>query len=128
MFYVLQYALFRQGIGFDQTTGFFFAEKIDSLIGRLWDFFLSKGRWGEYSSVCSLLFMSVLSLGCFVILFLQLIMVLRLRKFISKKESTLHSTTMKRILDSIPDESVTDKEKDLYVERIRIQNLELRWL
>jgi hypothetical protein len=31
----LQYLLFRGGIGIDQTSGFFFMEKVEMLVGRL---------------------------------------------------------------------------------------------
>lgn len=85
-----QYALFRQGVGMDQTTGYFFMEKVDSLISRLWDFLVSK---------------------------------LRLRRMISSKQLDHRSSSIKRIVDSIPNGSAADQ--DLYVERIRIQNLDL---
>jgi len=39
-----KYILFRRGVGVDQTTGYFFMEKMDMLIARFWAWLLRKTR------------------------------------------------------------------------------------
>ncbi|XP_044501321.1 uncharacterized protein LOC123222750 isoform X2 [Mangifera indica] len=39
-----KYVIFRRGIGIDQTTDFFFMEKVDMLIARFWSFLLRRTR------------------------------------------------------------------------------------
>ncbi|XP_071915518.1 uncharacterized protein [Coffea arabica] len=39
-----KYVIFRRGIGIDQTTDYFFLEKVDMIIPRLWTWFLRKTR------------------------------------------------------------------------------------
>ncbi|XP_027153800.1 uncharacterized protein LOC113753760 isoform X2 [Coffea eugenioides] len=39
-----KYVIFRRGIGIDQTTDYFFLEKVDMIIARLWTWFLRKTR------------------------------------------------------------------------------------
>lgn len=34
--------IFRRGIGVDQTTDYFFMEKVDMLIGRFWSFLMRR--------------------------------------------------------------------------------------
>ncbi|KAA3479475.1 aminopeptidase [Gossypium australe] len=40
----LQYVIFRRGIGIDRTTNFFFLEKIDIIIARLWTLLMKRTR------------------------------------------------------------------------------------
>ncbi|KAH9791583.1 Aminopeptidase (DUF3754) [Citrus sinensis] len=37
-----KYVIFRRGIGVDQTTDYFFMEKVDMLIGRFWSFLMRR--------------------------------------------------------------------------------------
>ncbi|KAL2505535.1 Protein of unknown function (DUF3754) [Abeliophyllum distichum] len=39
-----KYVIFRRGIGIDKTTDYFFLEKVDAIIGRLWAWILRKTR------------------------------------------------------------------------------------
>lgn len=39
-----KYIIFRRGIGLDQTTDYFFMEKLDMIIARIWTWFLKKTR------------------------------------------------------------------------------------
>ncbi|KAL5860808.1 hypothetical protein ACOSQ3_002123 [Xanthoceras sorbifolium] len=85
-----KYIIFRRGIGIDETTDFFFMEKIDLLIARLWTYILKR---------------------------------IGLDKFWPKKLSALHKKD-----DEIHTEDDDEKEeetKHLYVERIRLENMDL---
>lgn len=82
-----KYIIFRRGIGIDRTTDYFFMEKVDMLISRLWGWLLG---------------------------------VTRLRRiFFRKPREKLQNDPKKT------DETNSEAEADLYVERIRIENLEL---
>lgn len=43
-FFLFQYIIFRRGIGFDKTTDYFFLEKVDMIISRIWGWILRKTR------------------------------------------------------------------------------------
>ncbi|CAN0924794.1 hypothetical protein LINGRAHAP2_LOCUS34394 [Linum grandiflorum] len=83
-----KYVIFRRGIGIDQTTGYFFMEKVDMLIGRFWAYLLR---------------------------------VTRLGKFLSRKPK-------KQRRDPLTDDDINseDNKDEFYVERIRLENMELR--
>ncbi|XVE84250.1 hypothetical protein DITRI_Ditri16bG0155600 [Diplodiscus trichospermus] len=83
-----KYIIFRRGIGIDRTTDYFFMEKVDMIIARLWAFLLSKTR---------------------------------LDKFLSRRSRRRRNKVPKKD-DEINPES--DSE-DLYVERIRLENMDL---
>lgn len=83
-----KYVIFRRGIGIDRTTDYFFMEKVDMLIARIW-------AW--------------------------LLRVTRLEKVLLRKSSARHKRDPKKD-DEISNEADQD---DLYVERIRIENMEL---
>ncbi|KAF6134009.1 hypothetical protein GIB67_038300 [Kingdonia uniflora] len=85
-----KYIIFRRGIGIDRTTDYFFMEKVDMMIGRLWAWFL-KGT--------------------------------RLHYIFSRKKSA-HSQNNPKKTDEITAEV---EEDDLNVERIRIENMEIRF-
>lgn len=92
-----EYIIFRQGIGLDRTEGYFFTEKLDSLIARFWDSLLQK---------------------------------LRLRRAVSLRqvEQRVVSTdnvNMDRNVETMPNGSNEPYAQDMFVERIRLQNLEL---
>lgn len=92
-----QFVIFRQGVGLDQTSDYFFNEKVDELISRLWDRILTKLRSQR----------AVLS------------------KQSDQKIADGDNRGTNRIFDS-PSDGINDPcEQDLYVERIRMQNLEL---
>ncbi|KAA3455901.1 aminopeptidase [Gossypium australe] len=82
------YIIFRRGIGIDRTTEYFFMEKVDMIIARLWAFLLRLTRLEKLLS--------------------------RRSRGRNKKEPTKD--------DEINPE--TDSE-DLYVERIRLENMDL---
>ncbi|XP_052180227.1 uncharacterized protein LOC127793517 [Diospyros lotus] len=83
----LGYVIFRRGIGLDQTTDFFFMEKVDMLIGRFWAWLLRKTR---------------------------------LERVLTRK-STLRKKDPKK-----DDETSADiQEDDLFVERIRLETMEI---
>ncbi|KAL5581474.1 hypothetical protein UlMin_013916 [Ulmus minor] len=42
--FVDKYVIFRRGIGLDQTTDYFFMEKVDMIIGRFWSYILRLTR------------------------------------------------------------------------------------
>ncbi|KAK6912908.1 Protein of unknown function DUF3754 [Dillenia turbinata] len=48
--FVDKYIIFRRGIGIDQTTDYFFMEKVDMLIARLWGSILRLTRLDRYFS------------------------------------------------------------------------------
>ncbi|XP_052180168.1 uncharacterized protein LOC127793472 [Diospyros lotus] len=82
-----KYVIFRRGIGLDQTTDFFFMEKVDMLIGRFWAWLLRKTR---------------------------------LERVLTRK-STLRKKDPKK-----DDETGADiQEDDLFVERIRLETMEI---
>lgn len=81
-----KYVIFRRGIGIDRTTDYFFMEKVDEIIGRLWKLLLR---------------------------------VTRLDRIFSRKSSVRVKKDPKK------DDELITQDEDLYVERIRIQNLKL---
>ncbi|RZC59586.1 hypothetical protein C5167_006887 [Papaver somniferum] len=83
-----KYIIFRRGIGIDRTTDYFFMEKVDMLISRLW-----RG----------------------------LLRITRLQRFFVRKPSIKTKKEPKETDELIPDGD-TD---DLFVERIRIENLQI---
>ncbi|XP_057982537.1 uncharacterized protein LOC131167713 [Malania oleifera] len=83
-----KYIIFRRGIGMDRTTDYFFMEKVDMIIARLWA-----------------LILRITGLG----------------RVLSRKASAWRKKDPKK-----NDEISTEAEQeDLYVERIRIENMEL---
>ncbi|KAK3183913.1 hypothetical protein Dsin_031199 [Dipteronia sinensis] len=83
-----KYIIFRRGIGIDQTTDFFFMEKVDMLISRLWSYLLRQTR---------------------------------LDKLLSRRSSGRRKKDPKK-----DDEIISEVEQDeLYVERHRLENMEL---
>ncbi|CAL5368731.1 unnamed protein product [Camellia sinensis] len=83
-----KYVIFRRGIGIDRTTNYFFMEKVDMLIARLWASLLRKTR---------------------------------LERVLSSKSNARRKKDPKK-----DDEFISETEQDdLYVERIRLQNMEL---
>ncbi|CAN1295914.1 hypothetical protein LINPERPRIM_LOCUS22985 [Linum perenne] len=84
-----KYVIFRRGIGMDQTTGYFFMQKVDMLIGRFW--------------------------AC-------LLRLTRLEKLFLRKPKKQPIT-----LTMDDDEINAEGDRDnFYVERIRLENMELR--
>lgn len=83
-----KYIIFRRGIGIDRTTDFFFMEKLDMIIARIWAWFLR-----------------VIRLNC----------ILSRR---TSRQSRKNSTNTDEI-------TAETGEDDLFVERIRIENMEL---
>lgn len=81
-----KYVIFRRGIGIDRTTDYFFMEKVDEIIGRLWK---------------------------------SLLRVTRLDRIFSRKSSVRVKKDPKK------DDELITQDEDLYVERIRIQNMKL---
>ncbi|KMT07566.1 hypothetical protein BVRB_6g151760 [Beta vulgaris subsp. vulgaris] len=85
-----KYIIFRRGIGIDRTTDYFFMEKVDMMIGRLWAKLL------------------------------RVTGIQRLRSMFSKSgKRTLKDRKKDDDLGYEPD------QEDLYVERIRIQNMDI---
>nr|GMC50904.1 Chromosome partition protein like [Ipomoea batatas] len=85
-----KYVIFRRGIGIDRTTDYFFMEKVDMLIARLWGWLLKKTRLDAL--------------------------------FRRSKRSRRRQREDPKKDDEIIDDTV---DEDLYVERIRIENLEI---
>lgn len=84
-----KYIIFRRGIGIDRTTDYFFMEKVDMIIARI---------WGKILRVTG---------------------IQRLRSMFSKSRQGSMKDRKK------DDEVISDSDQDdMYVERIRIQNLE----
>ncbi|XP_049383319.1 uncharacterized protein LOC125847697 isoform X2 [Solanum stenotomum] len=81
-----KYIIFRRGIGIDKTTDYFFLEKVDMIISRIWGWILRKTR------------------------------------LFSRRSSSRRQKNPKKD-DGINSEA---EDQDLYVERIRIENMELR--
>lgn len=44
LLFLFQYVIFRRGIGIDKTTDYFFLEKVDMIISRIWGWILRKTR------------------------------------------------------------------------------------
>lgn len=88
--FVDKYVIFRRGIGIDRTTDYFFMEKLDMIIARI---------WGKLLRVTG---------------------IQRLRSKFSK--SRQHSMKDRKKDDELRSES---DQEDLFVERIRIQNMEI---
>ncbi|KAK9669822.1 hypothetical protein RND81_13G156900 [Saponaria officinalis] len=84
-----KYVIFRRGIGLDRTTDYFFMEKVDMMIGRLWG---------------------------------KLLRVTGIEKLRSKFSKSRPSVKDRKKDDEINSESDQD---DLFVERVRIQNMEI---
>ncbi|KAJ9683162.1 hypothetical protein PVL29_018947 [Vitis rotundifolia] len=84
-----KYVIFRRGIGIDRTSDYFFMEKVDMIISRLW---------------------------------LMLLKLTRLERFFFRKSHAREKKDPKKN-DEIRTEAEAD---DLSVERIRIENMELR--
>ncbi|KAL5724500.1 hypothetical protein ACHQM5_007752 [Ranunculus cassubicifolius] len=82
-----KYVIFRRGIGTDRTTDYFFMEKVDMIISRLWGWLLR---------------------------------VTRLQRLLSRKRHEELQNDPKKT-----DAFNTDGDAELYVERIRIENMEL---
>ncbi|KAI6700893.1 hypothetical protein NL676_015217 [Syzygium grande] len=83
-----KYVIFRRGIGMDQTTGYFFMEKVDVIIARIWAYILK---------------------------------LTKIEKLLSGWSSARRKRNPKK-----DDEIVTEGEQnDLYVERIRIENMHI---
>ncbi|XP_068665126.1 uncharacterized protein [Aristolochia californica] len=83
-----KYIIFRRGIGIDRTSDYFFMEKVDMIIARLWAWFLRMTR---------------------------------IQKILSRKTSSHTQKDLKKT-----DEITADREgEDLFVERIRLENMEL---
>ncbi|TVU24609.1 hypothetical protein EJB05_27057 [Eragrostis curvula] len=82
-----KYIIFRRGIGIDQTTDYFFMEKVDVIISRVWR---------------------------------SLLRVTRIDRLFSKKRAISKKDTKKT--DEINEDV---EEPDLYVERIRLEKMEL---
>lgn len=80
-----KYVIFRRGIGIDKTTDYFFLEKVDMIIARIWGWILRKTR------------------------------------LFSRRSSSRRNKDPKKD-DEINSEA---EDQDLYVERIRIENMEL---
>ncbi|GJN16854.1 hypothetical protein PR202_gb03878 [Eleusine coracana subsp. coracana] len=117
LFFACQYVIFRRGIGLDRTTNFFFMEKVDVIIGRAWRWFLEKTR---YSIQCINLFWEFIfahpkgqASPCWNF---------RLRKLFSRERKMVGSKTDSKKNDDIAYEV---EDKDLYVERIRLETMEL---
>ncbi|KAL5797299.1 hypothetical protein ACOSQ2_002119 [Xanthoceras sorbifolium] len=88
-----KYIIFRRGIGIDQTTDYFFMEKVDMLISRFWSFLLRRTR---------------------------------LDKLLARR-STGHRTKDPKKDDPKKDDEISSEaeQDDLYVERHRLENMEL---
>ncbi|KAF3621912.1 putative LRR receptor-like serine/threonine-protein kinase RPK2-like isoform X1 [Capsicum annuum] len=85
LLFLFQYVIFRRGIGIDKTTDYFFLEKVDMIISRIWGWILRKTR------------------------------------LFSRRSSS------RRMKDPKKDDGINSEaeDQDLYVERIRIENMEL---
>ncbi|XP_050382711.1 uncharacterized protein LOC126799534 [Argentina anserina] len=86
-----KYIVFRRGVGLDQTTDFFFMEKVDMIIGRFWAYLLRVTRVG---------------------------------KLFTRRSSSRRTKEPKKD-DEITSEANAEEEEDLYVERIRLETMEL---
>ncbi|PKI52501.1 hypothetical protein CRG98_027073 [Punica granatum] len=84
-----KYVIFRRGIGIDRTTDYFFMEKVDMIITRLWAYLLR---------------------------------ITRINKILSRRSRRRPKKDPKKTDEIIPEED----QDDLCVERIRIENMELR--
>ncbi|KQJ86734.1 hypothetical protein BRADI_4g07450v3 [Brachypodium distachyon] len=88
MTYLFQYIVFRRGVGIDRTTDYFFMEKVDVLISRIWR---------------------------------SLLRVTRIDRLFSKKPQLKSRNDTKKTDEIIED----TEEEDLFVERIRLEKIEL---
>ncbi|KAL2939525.1 Ketol-acid reductoisomerase (NADP(+)) [Bienertia sinuspersici] len=87
-----KYIIFRRGIGIDRTTDYFFMEKVDMIIARI---------WAKILTVTG---------------------IQKLRSMLSKSRQRSLKDRKK------DDEYKSDSDQgDMYVERIRIQNMEFSW-
>ncbi|KAM5581610.1 hypothetical protein ABKV19_010718 [Rosa sericea] len=86
-----KYIIFRRGVGLDQTTDYFFMEKVDMIIARFWAYLLR---------------------------------ITRAEKLLSRRSSSRHTKDPKKD-DEITSEADGEEAEDLYVERIRLENMEL---
>ncbi|CAL5441759.1 unnamed protein product [Camellia sinensis] len=97
--FLRRYVIFHRGIGIDRTTNYFFMEKVDMLIACLWALLLRKTSSG----------LSVNALE---------------EKVLSSKSNARHKKDLKKV-----DEFISETQQDdLYVERIRLQNMERRFV
>ncbi|XP_072999506.1 uncharacterized protein [Typha latifolia] len=83
-----KYVIFRRGIGIDRTTDYFFMQKLDMIIGRIWLWLLEKTR---------------------------------LQKLLSRKPSSRPKKDPKKT----DEQNGENYDQDLYVERLRLENMEL---
>ncbi|OWM71385.1 uncharacterized protein LOC116194184 [Punica granatum] len=88
--FIDKYVIFRRGVGIDRTTDYFFMEKVDMIISRLWSFLLTFTRIDELFSV---------------------------------KPSKCHKKNTKKNNEITADDC--EEQNELYVERLRIENMEL---
>ncbi|KAL3653900.1 hypothetical protein CASFOL_003581 [Castilleja foliolosa] len=83
-----KYIIFRRGIGIDKTTDYFFMEKVDVIISRIWAWIMRTTR---------------------------------LEKVMSRRSSSRHKKEPRE-----DDEIISEADYDeLYVERVRLENMEL---
>ncbi|XP_021818796.1 uncharacterized protein LOC110760749 [Prunus avium] len=85
-----KYIIFRRGVGLDQTTDYFFMEKVDMIIARFWAYLLRITKVG---------------------------------KLLSRRSSGRPRTDPKK-KEEISSEA-DGEDEDLYVERIRLEKMEL---
>ncbi|KAJ9564232.1 hypothetical protein OSB04_000198 [Centaurea solstitialis] len=100
-----KYVIFRRGIGIDRTTDYFFLEKVDMLISRIWGWIMRVTR--QIRRIVDYL-EKVINRAC------------RLGKTYQRKSSA----PIKKKDTKKDDDIIEDEEDDLYVERIRIENLD----
>ncbi|KAK1391903.1 Disease resistance protein [Heracleum sosnowskyi] len=91
--FVDKYIIFRRGNGIDKTTDFFYMEKVDMIIGRIWGWFMRLTRLD------------------------------RLRKSPIHHKKPRHKEPPKE--DDDEDELQVEEERADYVERIRLENMEI---
>nr|CAN68270.1 hypothetical protein VITISV_029911 [Vitis vinifera] len=99
-----KYVIFRRGIGIDRTSDYFFMEKVDMIISRLWLMLLKLTRQLDLKEIHHYLYSK------------------RLERFFFRKSHAREKKDPKKN-DEIRTEAEAD---DLSVERIRIENMELR--
>ncbi|KAL6136330.1 hypothetical protein ACLB2K_061626 [Fragaria x ananassa] len=98
-----KYIIFRRGVGLDQTTDYFFMEKVDMIIGQV----------NQIQSYVSCLKKSYLATTYDWV-----------EKLLSRRSSSRRTKDPKKD-DEITSEANGEEEEDLYVERIRLENMEL---
>ena len=113
-----QYVIFRRGIGLDCTSNFFFMEKVDMIIARAWRGFLEKTRY----AICGR-FNALYIWSCSPKILLFSIPRFRLQKLFSRKKNS------KPKIDSKKNDDLASEieDKELYVERIRLEIMKLRF-